>query len=54
MFAILYALGMFVDLFKSHIRLEAENLLLCHQLTIAVRHALTRLLLRGSDRTPLI
>jgi hypothetical protein len=55
MFAILYALGMFVaDLFKSHIGFEAENLLLRHQLTIAVRHALTRLLLRGSDRAPLI
>jgi hypothetical protein len=35
MFAILYALGMFVaDLFKSRSRLEAENLLLRHQLTI--------------------
>ena len=34
MFAILHALGMFVaDLFKSRCRLEAENLLLRHQLT---------------------
>jgi len=40
MFAILHALGMFVaDLFKSRSRLEAENLFLRHQLTIA---ALTR------------
>jgi len=40
MFAILYALGMFVaDLFKSRCRLEAENLLLRHQLTIALRRA---------------
>ena len=36
MFAILHALGMFVaDLFKSRRRLEAENLLLRHQLNIA-------------------
>jgi hypothetical protein len=45
MFAILYALGMFVaDLFKSQCRLEAENLLLRHQLTIALRRAPPRLL----------
>jgi hypothetical protein len=38
MFAILHALGMLVaDLFKSRIRLEAENLFLRHQLTIALR-----------------
>jgi hypothetical protein len=38
MFAILHALGMFVaDLFKSRSRLEAENFLLRHQLTIAMR-----------------
>jgi len=38
MFAILHALGMFfADLFKSRRRLEAENLLLRHQLTIALR-----------------
>ena len=42
MFAILHALGMFVaDLFKSRSRLEAENLLLRHQLTIALRQAPT-------------
>ena len=36
MFTILYALGMLVvDLFKSRRRLEAENLFLRHQLSIA-------------------
>ena len=55
MFAILHALGMFVaDLFKSRCRLEAENLLLRHQLTIALRRAPPRLRLRGSDRALLI
>jgi hypothetical protein len=51
MFAILHALGMFAaDLFKSRSRLEAENLLLRHQLTVAMRQAPPRLRLRGSDR----
>jgi transposase InsO family protein len=51
MFAILHALGMFVaDLFKPRCRLETENLLLRHQLTIAMRQAPNRLRLRGSDR----
>ena len=55
MFAILHALGMFVaDLFKSRSRLEAENLLLRHQLTIALRQAPPRLRLRGGDRAFLI
>src|SRR6266545_1661014 len=55
MFAILHALGMFVaDLFKSRCRLEAENLLLRHRLTIALRQAPPRLRLRGSDRALLI
>jgi hypothetical protein len=55
MFAILYALGIFVaDLFKSGCRLEAENLLLRHQLTIALRRTPPRLRLRGSDRALLI
>ena len=55
MFAILHALGMFVaDLFKSQSRLEAENLLLRHQLSIAMRRAPLRLRLRGSDRALLI
>jgi hypothetical protein len=35
MFAILYALGIFVaDLFKSRSRLEAENVFLRHQLNV--------------------
>jgi len=51
MLAILHALGMLVaDLFKSRRRLEAENLLLRHQLTIALRRAPPRLRLLGSDR----
>jgi len=38
MFAILHSLGMFVaDLFKPRCRLEAENLFLRHQLSIALR-----------------
>ena len=41
MFAILYALGTFVaDLFKSRCRLEAENLFLRHQLSIALRRVI--------------
>ena len=55
MFAILHVLGMFVaDLFNSRCRLEAENLFLRHQLTIAMRRAAPRLRLRGSDRALLI
>jgi len=51
MLAILHALGMLVaDLFKSRRRLEAENLLLRHQLTIALWRAPPRLRLLGSDR----
>ena len=51
MLAILHALGMLVaDLFKSRRRLQAENLLLRHQLTIALRRAPPRLRLLGSDR----
>jgi hypothetical protein len=42
------------DLFKSRCRLEAENLLLRHQLTIALRQAPPRLRLLGSDRALLI
>jgi len=48
MFAILHVLGMFVaDLFKSWSRIEAENVFLRHQLTIAMRQAPRRLRLRG-------
>jgi transposase InsO family protein len=55
MFAILRMLGRFVtDLFKSRCRLEAENLLLRHQLTIALRRAPPRLRLLGSDRALLL
>src|SRR5450759_1222230 len=55
MFVILHALGMFVaDLFKSRSRLEAENLFLRHQLNIALRRALPRLRLHGSDRALLV
>jgi hypothetical protein len=55
MFAILHALGRFAaDLFKSRCRLEAENLLLRHQLTIAFRRTPQRLQLRGSDRALLV
>ena len=55
MIAILHALGMFVaDLFKSRSRLEAENLLLRHQLSIAMRQAPPRRQLRGSDRALLV
>jgi hypothetical protein len=50
MFALLHSLGMFVvDLFKSRRRLEAENLFLRHQLSIALRRAPPRLRLRGYD-----
>src|SRR6478672_10161381 len=54
MFAILRALVFVADLFKSRCRLEAENLLLRHQLTIALRRAPPRLRLLGSDRALLI
>jgi hypothetical protein len=51
----LHSLGMFiVDLFKSRRRLEAENLFLRHQLSIALRRAPPRLRLRGSDRALLV
>ena len=47
--------GMFIiDLFKSRSRLEAENLFLRHQLTIALRRAPPRLRLRGSDRALMV
>ena len=55
MFSILNAFGLFVaDLFKSRSRLEAENLFLRHQLTIALRHAPPRLRLCGVDRALLV
>jgi len=42
------------DLFKSCIRLEAENLLLRYQLGIALRRAPARLRMCGSDRGLLV
>src|SRR3974377_2183274 len=55
MFSILHTLAAFVaDLVKSRSRLEAENLLLRHQLNIAVRKAPARLRLRGCDRAILV
>ena len=55
MFALLHTLGMFVaDLFRSRYRLEAENLFLRHQLSIALRRAPPRLRLHGSDRALLV
>src|SRR5438874_12106861 len=55
MLAVLRSLAMFiVDLFKSRRRLEAENLYLRHQLSIALRGAPPRLRLRGGDRALLV
>ena len=55
MLAILHSLVMFVaDLFKPRCRLEAENLFLRHQLSIALRRAPPRLRLRGVDRALLV
>jgi len=55
MFAILYALGMVVaDLVKTRARLEAEILLLRHQLNLALRYAPPRVRLRGVDRAFLV
>ena len=48
------ACDVFANLFKSPRRLEVENLLLRHQLNIALRGAPHRLRLRGSDRTLLV
>src|SRR5215813_249715 len=55
MLAILRSFGMFiVDLFKPRCRLEAENLFLRHQLSIALRYAPSRLRLCGCDRALLV
>jgi hypothetical protein len=55
MLAVLYSLGMlFIDLFKSRRRLEAENLFLRHQLSVALRRAPSRLRLSGCDRALLV
>jgi hypothetical protein len=51
MFWVLRAVAIvIVDLFKSRRRLEAENLLLRHQLNAVLRQFSGRLRLRGSDR----
>jgi hypothetical protein len=55
MLAVLHSLGMFlIDLFKPRWRLEAENLFLRHQLSIALRRAPSRLRLSGWDRALLV
>src|SRR5260370_5927526 len=55
MLVFLHSLAMFViGFFKSPRRLEAENLFLRHQLSIALRRAPSRLRLRGSDRALLV
>src|SRR5213594_1185924 len=55
MLAILHLLVMFVaNIFKSRRRVEAENLFLRHQLSIALRCAPPRLRLRGGDRALLV
>ena len=51
MFTLLRAFAILVgNLFKSRRRLEAENLLLRHQLNVALRQAPARFRLRGLDR----
>jgi hypothetical protein len=45
---------LFIDLFKSRRRLEAENLFLRHQLSIALRRAPSLLRLSGCDRALLV
>jgi hypothetical protein len=51
MFWVLQAVAIvIVNLFKSRRRLEAENLLLRHQLNVALRQMPRRLRLHGSDR----
>ena len=55
MFAVLHAVGMLaVDLFKSRARLEAEILLLRHQLNLALRHAPPRVRLHRGDRALMV
>jgi hypothetical protein len=55
MFAVLSAIAIAVtNRFKSRQRLEAENVLLCHQLNVALRRAPARLRLSGIDRAILV
>jgi hypothetical protein len=53
MLPVLHSLGMFiVDLFKSRRRLEAENLFLRHQLSIALRRGPPRSLVGNDPALP--
>lgn len=55
MLTVLHALAIAVaNLFKSRRRLEAENVLLRHQLNVALREAPARLRLSGIDRALLV
>jgi transposase InsO family protein len=55
MFAVLHATAILIaNLFKSRRRLEAENIVLRHQLNIALRRAPPRLRLSGMDRAILV
>jgi hypothetical protein len=55
MFWVLRAVAIVItNLFKSRGRLEAENLLLRHQLNVALRQVPGRLRLCGSDRAILV
>ncbi len=55
MYAILWAAAIFIaDLFKSQRRLRAENLLLRHQLAIALRRVPPRPQFSRSDRAVLV
>jgi hypothetical protein len=55
MIAVLRSLAMFIiELFKSRRRLEVENLVLRHQLSIALMRAPASIRLRGSDRALLV
>src|SRR5437660_5769869 len=55
MFAIVHLLATFIsDLFKSRRRLEVENLVLRHQLNVALRRAPQRVRLRAGDRALMV
>ena len=55
MFEVLHTLAIVVaNLFKSRRRLEAENVLLRHQLNVALRRSPARLRLSGIDRVLLV
>jgi hypothetical protein len=50
----LCARNVLADLFKSRSRLEAENMLLRHQLNLALRRRSPRLRVQGNDRVLLV